>query len=97
MSRSRRPPRRAVVEHDARLDILCCLHPSEPMGVAQVSSKTGMGPRLATHHLRILDSFGLVSEAGDTGDGQALYVTCLRESPAWVTRAVNHHRHSAAE
>jgi len=86
-----------VVEHDARLDILCSLHPTEPMGIAQVSSKTGMRPRRATHHLRILDSFGLVSETDDVEDGQALYVTRLKESPAWVTRAVNHHRQARAE
>jgi predicted transcriptional regulator len=86
-----------VVEHDARLEILCCLHPTEPMGIAQVSSKTGMQPRCATHHLRILDSFGLVSGTEDVEGGQALYVTRLKQSPAWVTRAVNRHRQAAAE
>jgi predicted transcriptional regulator len=65
------------------------------MGIAQVSSKTGMHPRRATHHLRILDSFGLVSEAEDV-DGGALYVLCLKENPAWVTRAVNRHRQAVA-
>lgn len=96
MSRPRRRPRRAIVEHDARLDILCCLDPSEPASIAQVCSKTGLHMKQANHHLRILAAVGLVGNKDGEG-GQALYVTRLKQSPAWVTRAVNRHRQAAAE
>lgn len=97
MSRFRRTPRRAVVEQDARLEILACLHSAEPMSIDQVCSRTGLHPTQAKHHLLILDAFGLVRDKGGIEDQQPLYVTRLRQSPAWVTRAVNRHRHAAAE
>lgn len=87
-----------MVEHDARLEILSCLGPSEPTSVDQVCGKTGLRTTQARHHLRILDAFGLVRGKGDEGGGPALYVARLvRQSPAWVTRAVNRHRQAAAE
>lgn len=89
MSRS---PRRAVVEHDARLDILCCLDPVDPMAIAQVSGATGMPPTKAAHHMRILDAFGLVGKRRDGGHGRVLYVKRLDEHPVWVAEAVEAHR-----
>lgn len=75
MSRVRRFPRLAVVEHSARLDILSCLDPSEPMSVAQVCSRIGLHMTQAKHHLRILNAFGLARDKGDEERGQVLYVT----------------------
>ena len=91
MSRSRRPPRRAVVEHDARLDILCCLDPDESMAIAQVSTRTGIHPTLTKHHINILDAFSLVGKKEEEG-GQAFYVARLDEQPDWVREAVETHR-----
>jgi DNA-binding transcriptional ArsR family regulator len=85
-------PRRAVIEHDARLDILCCLAGGEPLALAQVSGRTGMHPTRATHHMRILDAFGLVGKRRDGECGQVLYVARLDEHPAWVAEAVEAYR-----
>jgi DNA-binding transcriptional ArsR family regulator len=86
-----------VVEHEARLDILRCLADGEPLALAQVSSKTGMYPRRATHHLRILDSFGLVGETEDIESGQALYTTRLADQPDWVREIVEAHQSANKE
>jgi hypothetical protein len=94
MSRRRRSPRRAVVEHGARLDILCCLDPFESVNIAQVCRETGLHLAQVKHHLRILDTFGLVRNESE--GGETLYVACLEQSPAWVTRAVDSHRRRAA-
>jgi predicted transcriptional regulator len=83
-----------VVEHEARLNILSCLDASEPMSIAQVCNKAELHTTQVSHHLRILDSFGLVKGEGE--NGQALYVTRLKQNPAWVRRAVNRHRHRKA-
>jgi DNA-binding transcriptional ArsR family regulator len=85
-------PRRAVIEHDARLDILCCLAEGEPLAVEQVSGKAGMHPTRTAHHMRILEAFGLVGKKRKGRSGQTLYVARLEEHPPWVARAVNDHR-----
>jgi hypothetical protein len=84
-------PKRAVVEHDARLDILCCLA-GEPLAVEQVSGRTGRGRTHTRHHMQILDAFGLVGTKGDVKGGQVVYVGRLDEQPAWVRKAVEAHR-----
>ena len=90
-------PRRAVVEHDARLDILCCLADGGPLAVEQVSGRTGMNPTQTRHHMQILDAFGLVGKSREEGVGPTLYVARLNENPPWVIRAVNDHRRAAAK
>ena len=63
--------REAVVRHDARLDILCCLDPDEPMAAEQVSARTGMSslrrrlPPEGASHLRA----GRYSAEGGHGSG----------------------------
>lgn len=84
-------PRRAVVEHDARLDILCCLN-GEPLAVEDVSGRTGMHPIRTRHHMQILDAFGIVGRTRSGDSGQALYVACLDEQPDWVREAVEAHK-----
>jgi DNA-binding transcriptional ArsR family regulator len=92
MSRPR-SPKRGVIAHDARLDILCGLDAAEPMDIAHVSSAIGMHPMRATHHLRILDAFGLVEKKYE--GGRMLYATRLEEQPGWIEEAVNDHRQGA--
>jgi len=97
VSRPRRCPRRAVVEHDARLGILCCLANGEALAVDQVSDRTEMHPIQTKHHMQILDVFGIVRRTRKGESGQALYVLCLDEQPDWVREAVDAHRKVAAE
>jgi hypothetical protein len=80
-----------LVKHGVRLDILCCLD-GEALTVPEIGTKIGRGERHVSHHMRLLDSFGLVDQGGETESGEPLYVTCLGEHPTWVTRAVNEHR-----
>ena len=87
-----RPPRPGVVQHDARLDILCCLDADEPMDVAQVSGRTGIETRRAEHHMRILEAFGLVGAEQNGTGGRVLYVLRLDRQPEWVSEAVESHR-----
>lgn len=84
-------PLKSVVEHDVRLDILCCLD-GEPLTIPQVSARIGKDERHVAHHMTMLDSFDLVEQAGEAESGQPLYVARVKEHPAWVARAVNKHR-----
>lgn len=82
---------KSIVEHDCRLDILCCLD-GEQLTVAQISARTGRDERYLQHHMEILVSFHLVAKEGKADNGQAVYVDCLKEHPPWVAKAVNDHR-----
>jgi hypothetical protein len=88
-----RSPRRAVLAHNARLDILCCLDSEEPLVIQQVGARAGLDDRLTAYHLRILDRFRLagrkrqLGEAGPTG-----YVLRLGKQPDWVIKTVEAHR-----
>ena len=88
-------PRRAVIEHDARLDILCCLKDG-PLSVIQVSDRARQDPRITEHHIEILGTFGVVRKK-DGGNGQLLYVARLDEQPDWVREAVEAHRGTLAK
>ena len=83
-------PLKSVVDHDGRLDILCCLS-DEALTIAQVCATTGRVERYVRHHLQILGSFGLVESEGEEDDGHALYVANLKGHPAWVAKMVKEH------
>jgi predicted transcriptional regulator len=87
--------RAAVVRHDARLDILCCLDPDEPMATEQISGRTGMEVRRTAYHLKVLRAFGLIGATQAGGRGPIVYVLRLDRQPEWVTDAVNEHREVA--
>lgn len=87
--------REAVVRHDARLDVLCCLDSDEPMATEQISGRTGMEARRTAYHLRVLRAFGLVDTMQKDGVGPVLYVSRLDQQPGWVADAVNEHREVA--
>lgn len=83
--------REAVVRHDARLDILCCLDPDEPLAAEQVSARTGIARCGVGYHLKVLHAFGLVGTAQREGTGPTLFVPCLDRQPEWITDAVKGH------
>ena len=87
--------REAVVRHDARLDILCCLDPDKPLTTEQVTARTGIARCGVAYHLKVLRTFGLVGTAPGVGTGPALFVPCLDRQPEWITDAVNEHREVA--
>lgn len=89
-------PRRAVVEHDARLDILCCLADGGPLTIEQVSGRTGIDPTRTKHHAQILDAFGLVGKTQEDGIGPILYIARLQAHPPWVREAVAEHKRAVA-
>lgn len=87
--------RAAVVRHDARLDILCCLDSDVPTAPEQVSGRTGMEARRIAYHLKVLRAFGLIGMTQKGGGGPTLYVLCLDRQPEWVSAAVNEYREVA--
>jgi hypothetical protein len=88
-------PRRAVLAHEARLDILCCLEPDDPLGIEAVSKRVRRDSRIVKYHLRILDRFQLVGRKRRCGEvGPTDYVLCIGQHPAWVAEAVEAHRSS---
>jgi hypothetical protein len=82
----------AIVMHDGRLDVLCCILDGGPLAVAQLSALTGHPPKLVAHYIRLLESFDLVDRVGDLGGGESLYVATLEEHADWVREAVEEHR-----
>jgi predicted transcriptional regulator len=87
--------REAVVRHDARLDILCCLDSNEPMAAEQISGRTGIETHRTAYHLRVLRASGLIGTTQKDGRGSALYVLRLDQQPEWVANAVDEHREVA--
>jgi hypothetical protein len=88
----RASPRRAVIEHDARLSILCCLLSSpEPLDFSQVSAGTGLGSIQVKHHVRILDAFRLVKKQREVDSGKTRYAAQLDVQPYWVRAAIQVH------
>lgn len=96
MSQSKvRITREAVVRHDARLDILCCLDSDEPLAAQQIGGRTGMGTHRTAYHLRVLRASGLIGTTQKDGVGPVPYVSRLDQQPEWVMDAVNEHREVA--
>ena len=82
----------AIVKHEARLDLLCCLVDGEPLAVPQLSARTGRSLKAVDHHLKLLESFDLVDQAGHLDGGEPLYTATLDGHPDWVRKAVEEHR-----
>lgn len=87
-------PLERIVRHDFRLDILCCLD-GEALTIPQLSARIGKNEKHVAHHMKMLDSFELVGQAGETEAEQKLYSARIREHPTWVVRAINEHRLAA--
>jgi len=83
----------AIVKHDGRLDVLCCILDGGPLAIPQLSARTGRPLNVVGHWVKLLDSFGLIEKIGDFEDGgEPLYATTLDEHPDWVREAIEEHR-----
>jgi regulatory ArsR family protein len=87
-------PLKAIVRHDGRLDLLCCLVDGASLAVAQMSAMTGMPANAVSHYLDLLRSFDLVAEVSgsDDDDDEPLYAATLEGQPDWVREAIEEHR-----
>jgi hypothetical protein len=91
-----RSPSRGLIEHDARLDILCCLD-GQAWTEAAVSACAGLPIDVTRHFLLLLHSCGAIKKTGGRGGGELLYEGCLDELPAWAQDAVEAHRRRREE
>jgi DNA-binding transcriptional ArsR family regulator len=82
----------AIMRHDGRLDVLCCLLDDEALTVPQLSARTGRSMAVVAHHLRLLDSFELVEKADEPDRVDPMYAATLDGHPDWVQEAVEEHR-----
>lgn len=82
----------AIVRHDGRLNVLCCLLDSEPLSVPQLGARIGESSRTMRYWVHLLDSFSLVQRCGDLQDGELLYGVSLNDHADWVRDAVEGHR-----
>jgi DNA-binding transcriptional ArsR family regulator len=82
----------AIVKHDGRLDLLCCILDGGPLSVAQMSARTGEPASAVDHWVELLGTFGLVEKVADLDGGEPLYAATLDEHPAWVREAIERHR-----
>jgi DNA-binding transcriptional ArsR family regulator len=85
-------PPRGLIEHDGRLDILCCFEDDKPLTVTALSARTGESPEATAYHLKPLLSHGVVRKTGEQEGGEPLYESRLGDQPEWVQRAVEAHR-----
>jgi hypothetical protein len=86
------PALEAIVKHDGRLDLLCCILDGGPLAVPQLSARTGRPPQAVGHFVKLLESFDLVEKVGDLDGGEPLYAATLDEHPDWVREAIEEHR-----
>lgn len=82
----------AIVRHDGRLKVLCCLLDGGPLGIPQVAARISEPVQTVRYWMRLLESFSLVEKVGDLGSGEPLFVVTLGEHPDWVREAIDEHR-----
>lgn len=82
----------AIVKHEGRLDVLCCLVGSEPLSVSQLSARTGRSLKAVDHYVKLLETIGLVEKAGEPNGREPRYAANLEGHPDWVQEAVEEHR-----
>lgn len=82
----------AIVKHEGRLDMLCCILDSGPLSVPQLIARTGGSGKAVRHYVRLLDVFDLIEKIGDPDDKEPLYAATLDGHPDWVREAVEEHR-----
>ena len=82
----------AIVKHDGRLDVLCCILDGGPLSVAQLSARTGKPVNAVDHWVKLLCTFGLVEKIADLGGEEPLFAVTLDEHPDWVREAIDAHR-----
>lgn len=82
----------AILKHDGRLDLLCCILDGGPLSVLQLSARTGEPAKAVGHWVDLLEAFGLVERVANLNDGEALYVASLENHPDWVRQIIDGHR-----
>lgn len=82
----------AIVKHDRRLDVLCCLLDAGPLGIPQVAARTRAPDRMVHYWVRLLETFNLVEKVGDPDDREARYRITLDGQPDWVEETIEAHR-----
>jgi hypothetical protein len=86
-------PKRTALAHEARLDILCCLDPDDPLGVEAIIKRVKRDERIVRFHLKVLNRFQLVGRERQRGEvGPTEYVLRIAEHPEWVAAPVEAHR-----
>jgi hypothetical protein len=82
----------AIVKHDGRLDVLCCLLDGGPLGVPQVAARINEPAQSVRYWVRLLESFSLLEKVADLYGQEPLYVVTLQDHPDWVREAIDEHR-----
>jgi len=82
----------AIVRHEGRLDVLCCILDGGPLAAVQVGARIGKPNRVVRHWLELLAAFSLVDTLGALDGGDPLYIATLDDHPTWVREAVIDHR-----
>lgn len=82
----------AIVRHEGRLDVLCCILDGGPLAGPQISARIGKSARLVRHWLEMLDSFDLVEKLAALDGGEPFYAVTLDHHPHWVRVTVDGHR-----
>jgi predicted transcriptional regulator len=83
----------AILAHDGRMDVLCCLLDGEPLTLKQLSARTGRPLNAVSHWVKLLNEFFLVERMGDTNGSEPRYAATLNAHPDWVRKAVENHRY----
>ena len=84
-------PPRAIIEHEGRLDLICCLVDKGPLTVPGMSAETGKAPLAVAFLLEQLELYRVVWQTGDRVGREPLYEERLRDHPAWMRRLVEKH------
>lgn len=81
-----------VLRHEGRLDVLCCLLDSGPLGAEQVSARTRKPRRAVDQCLQVLEQFELIVAVGGVSGANPLYALNLDRHPEWVRETIEDHR-----
>jgi predicted transcriptional regulator len=81
----------AILRHEGRLDVLCCLIDGESLAIPQLSARTGRSLKAVSHYVKLLESFDLIERVEGSG-GDVLYAATLDTHPDWVRETVDEHR-----
>lgn len=82
------------MRHDGRLDVLCCIVDGGPLGVSQLSARTGAPPDSVRYWVEVLEQFHLVERLEHLDGEPPSFVATLDEHPPWIREAVERHRRS---
>jgi predicted transcriptional regulator len=87
------PRLEAIVKHDGRLDVLCCLLDGGPLGVSQLAARINESVQAVRYWVRLLEAFSLIEKIADLHGQEPLYAVTLQDHPDWVREAIDEHRY----